>query len=300
MIAFRRRELLHLPRHEKTWSICSSHKKEEQSINAKVNTSEMKPNRLVQLTTSAAVLLLLPSEVVNAFQLPQRISLRKLAAPSTFPTITVDAPSYISRENLPSKSTIFTKPSFITKLLATKQRKKKNKKKQLTIIDTPNTKQILSIVTTCLFTCLIRRPRIANAAFFLLDPTTLTYDVPGIEIPKIVTFNNNVGVFLSRWKNSPPAAYWLWTSSLAIATAALIGTVIYGGLVHWLSFLDNYEVGTFDNYNDEDMLYAYDDDEDEGKTKHVDWNVYSHVLLDGREEKRYTVHNDVKKIGKSE
>ena len=102
----------------------------------------------------------------------------------------------------------------------------------------------------------------------------------------------NLNGALSRL-NSP----WLLTSSLAVATA--LGTVIYGGLVYWLSFLDNYEVGTYDDYNDEDM-YAYDDDDEneEGKAKHVDWNVYSHVLLDGRKEKKHKVH-DVKKIGKS-
>lgn len=225
----------------------------------------MKPNRLVLLTTLALLL----SEV-NAFQfVPQRISLRKFAPPSKLlPTITVDAP----KKKLLSRSTILTKP--FTKLVTTNKN---------------NNKQILSIVTTCLFTCLIR-PRIANAASFafLLDPTTLTYEVPGIEIPRIYNLN---GV-LSRL-NSP----WLLTSSLAVATA--LGTVIYGGLVYWLSFLDNYEVGTYDDYNDEDM-YAYDDDdENEGKAKHVDWNVYSHVLLDGRKEKKHKVH-DVKKIGKSE
>ena len=231
----------------------------------------MKPNRLVLLTTLALLL----SEV-NAFQfVPQRISLRKFAPPSKLlPTITVDAPSNISKKKLLSRSTILTKP--FTKLVTTNKN---------------NNKQILSIVTTCLFTCLIR-PRIANAASFafLLDPTTLlTYEVPGIEIPRIYNLN---GV-LSRL-NSP---WWLLTSSLAVATA--LGTVIYGGLVYWLSFLDNYEVGTYDDYNDEDM-YAYDDDENkEGKAKHVDWNVYSRVLLDGRKEKKHKVH-DAKKIGKSE
>ena len=226
----------------------------------------MKPNRLVLLTTLALLL----SEV-NAFQfVPQRISLRKFAPPSKLlPTITVDAPK---KKLLSRSTTTLTKP--FTKLVTTNKN---------------NNKQILSIVTTCLFTCLIR-PRIANAASFafLLDPTTLTYEVPGIEIPRMYNLN---GV-LSRL-NSP---WWLLTSSLAVATA--LGTVIYGGLVYWLSFLDNYEVGTYDDYNDEDM-YAYDDDdENEGKAKHVDWNVYSHVLLDGRNEKKHKVH-DAKKIGKS-
>ena len=127
----------------------------------------MKPKRLL-FTTSALALLL--SEV-NAFQfVPQRISLRKFAPPSKLlPTFTVDAP----KKKLLSRSTILTNKPF-AKLV-------KRKKKQVAI-DAPNNKQILSIVTTCLFTCLIR-PRIANAASFafLLDPTTLTYEVPGFH-----------------------------------------------------------------------------------------------------------------------
>ena len=205
------------------------------------------------------LLLLISLCGADAFQLPLRnvaIPLRKLRTPVSVSTTTTNAP-YNKTGYLLSK---FTKAKLLTK-----QSFAKTKQKQ----DEIDNKQLLSIVTTCCL-LLILRPRTAHAYLPaqaklpfnpLLDPTTLTYDIPGID-----TLSNgihegayNVGAIEILRRKA------LWLPLLAVA----LGTWFYGGLVYYSTLLDGLEMGTYeDDYN-------ISQDQDES----VDWKEYSQVLL---------------------
>ena len=124
-------------------------------------------------------------------------------------------------------------------------------------------------MTTCCLS-LIFRPRIAKAYLPaqaklpfnpLLDPTTLTYDIPGIDNLSNGIHGGayNVGAIeLIRRKA-------LWIPLLAVS----LGTWFYGGLVYYSTLLQDFEMGTYeDDYN-------ISQDQDES----VDWKEYSQVLL---------------------
>jgi len=204
------------------------------------------------------LLLLISLCGADAFQLSLRnvaIPLRKLRTPTT--TITTTNAPYNKTGLLLSK---FNKAKLKPFTKAKQQR------------DEIDNKQLLSIVTTCCLS-LIFCPRIAKAAYLpaqaklpfnpLLDPTTLTYDIPGID-----TLSNgihggayNVGAIEILRRKS------LWIP-LAIVS---LGTWLYGGLIYCSTILDDLEIGAYeDDYN-------ISQDQDES----VDWKEYSQVLLGG-------------------
>ena len=145
----------------------------------------------------------------------------------------------------------------------------KTKQKQ----DEIDNKQLLSIVTTCCLSLGILRPRIANAYLPaqaklpfnpLLDPTTLTYDIPGIDNLSNGIHGGayNVGAIEILRRKS------LWMPLLAVS----LGTWFYGGLVYYSTLLDDLEMGTYeDDYN-------ISQEQDESVVA-ADWNEYSQVLL---------------------
>jgi len=205
------------------------------------------------------LLLLISLYGADAFQLSLRnvaIPLRKLRTPTT--TITTTNAPYNKTGLLLSK---FSKAKLLPFTTKTKQKQ-----------DDIDNKQLLSIVTTCCLS-IILRPRIANAYLPaqaklpfnpLLDPTSLTYDIPGID-----TLSNgihggayNVGAIEILRRKS------LWIP-LAIVS---LGTWFYGGLVYWSTLLEDYEMGTYeDDYN------ISQDQDDESVV--ADWSEYSQVLL---------------------
>ena len=188
---------------------------------------------------------------VDAFQLSLRnvaIPLRKLRTP-------------VSTTNAPYNKTglLFNKAKLLTKPFTTKTKQKQ---------DEIDNKHLLSIVTTCCLS-LILRPRIANAYLPaqaklpfnpLLDPTTLTYDIPGIDnlSNSIHGGAYNVGAIeLIRRKA-------LWIPLLAVS----LGTWFYGGLVYYSTLLEDYEMGTYEDVS-----------QDEDESVVADWEEYSQVLL---------------------
>ena len=199
------------------------------------------------------LLLLISLCGADAFQLSLRnvaIPLRKLRTPVS---TTTNAP-YNKAGLLISK---FNK----AKLLLTT----KTKQKQQDEIDN---KQLLSIVTTCCLS-LIFRPRIANAYLPaqaklpfnpLLDPTTLTYDIPGIDNLSngIHGGSYNVGAIEILRRKA------LWIPLLAVS----LGTWFYGGLVYYSTLLEDYEMGTYEDVS-----------QDEDESVVADWEEYSQVLL---------------------